>query len=238
VKVSVRVQPARLRAPFVSARGVVRSVSLVRLTLIGADGMRGEGEAVALEVEVDAVLEALEGCRALLEGTDGDEREQLLAAARLPEAIAAIDLALWDLAGKRAGLPVWRLLGAQTAPALEVNATIASEDRAGASAIAAAARATGFRCVKVKVGLGDDAGRLAAVRAAAGAAMSIRIDANGAWSTTEALASLRALEPIGIELCEEPVSGLSAIAEVASVSAVPVALDESSALPGALERRV
>jgi L-alanine-DL-glutamate epimerase-like enolase superfamily enzyme len=238
MKVSVGVQEARLRAPFVSARRVERSVSLVRLTLTGADGVRGQGEAVALEVEVDSVLEALEGCRALLESSDGADRAQLIAAVRLPQAVAAIDLALWDLAGKRAGLPVWRLLGAQTAPGLEVNATIASEDRAGASAMAAAARAAGFRCVKVKVGLGDDAGRLAAVRAAAGREMAIRIDANGTWSPTEALASLRALEPVGIELCEEPVSGLDAIAQVASASPIPVALDESSALPGALEHRV
>ena len=71
---------------------------------------------------------------------------------------------------------------------------------------------SGFRCVKVKVGVGDDAGRLAAVRAAVGPEVGIRIDANGAWDTPEyALANLRALEPVGLELCEEPVHGVEAL---------------------------
>ena len=126
----------------------------------------------------------------------------------LPQAVAAIDLALWDLAGRRAGDPVWRLLGAAGADPVEVNATIAAADRAGAAAEAAAAAAGGFRCLKAKVGIGDDAGRLAAVRAVAGPEMAIRLDANGAWSVEEALATLRVLEPVGIELCEEPVAGL------------------------------
>ena len=217
MRVEVGVEGARLRAPFVSARGTHDSVSLVRVTLEGA----GRGEAVALEVAVDEILAAL-----------GDSPGVL------PQAFAAIDLALWDLAGHRAGLPVWRLLGASEAPPIDVNATIATPDRAGASAAAAAARAAGFGCVKVKVGLGDDAGRLAAVRAAAGPEMAIRIDANGAWSPEEAIASLRAFGPVGIELCEEPVSGLDAIARVSAQSSVPIALDESSSSPGALDRRV
>jgi len=92
--------------------------------------------------------------------------------------------------------------------------------------------------VKVKVGGGDDTGRIAAVRAAAGPQLSIRLDANGAWSVPAALAALRELETAGIELCEEPVSGLEPVAAVAAASSVPVAIDESAALPGALERRV
>jgi L-Ala-D/L-Glu epimerase len=160
------------------------------------------------------------------------------AVAVLPQALAAIDLALWDLAGRRAGEPVWKLLGAPDASPIQVNATIASDDRAGAAREAAAAAQAGFDCIKVKVGLGDDAGRLAAVRAAAGREMAIRIDANGAWSVDQALASLSALEPVGIELCEEPCSDLQDNAEVCAQTLVPVAIDESAALPGALERHV
>ena len=108
---------------------------------------------------------------------------------------------------------------------------------AGAAAAAGAARATGFSCVKVKVGIGDDAGRLAAVRAAGGASMAIRVDANGAWGVDEAIACLRAFEPVGIELCEEPVSGFDAVSRVSSAVGVRVALDETAALPGALDSR-
>ncbi len=180
-------------------------------------------------------------CAPALEGSDGrDLRELLAVCAELTtvrQALAAIDLALWDLAGKRARLPVWRLLGAAAAPPVEVNATIGAIDRAGAAREAGAARAAGFRAVKVKVGVGDDAGRLAATRAASGREMRIRIDANGAWSVEEALAALRALEPVGIECCEEPVHGLEEIEQVAAASAVPVSLDESAGAPGALDRR-
>ena len=104
---------------------------------------------------------------------------------------------------------------------MPVNATIGADDRAGAAAAAAARRrATGFRCVKVKVGIGDDAGRLAAVRAAVGPDVGIRVDANGAWGTPEeALANLRALAPVGLELCEEPVHGVEALRAVAGADA-------------------
>jgi L-Ala-D/L-Glu epimerase len=67
--------------------------------------------------------------------------------------------------------------------------------------------------------------------------MEIRVDANGAWSVDEALAALRALEPIGIELCEEPVTGLDAIASVSAATLVPIAIDETAGAPGALDAR-
>ena len=146
-----------------------------------------------------------------------------------------LDLALWDLEGRRTGEPVWRLLGGHAAEAVEVNYTLAAADRAGAAAQASEARAAGFRCVKAKVGVGDDAGRLAAVRAVLGRDMLIRLDANGAWSVEEAAASLRVLAPVGIELCEEPVRGLAQTRALAAVTSVPIALDETASAIGALE---
>jgi L-Ala-D/L-Glu epimerase / N-acetyl-D-glutamate racemase len=233
---------ARLRAPFVSASRTVGSRELLLLSLQDEDGVTGYGEAAPLGIAIDDVRAAIEDCRPALESSDGSEWADLLAEcarlAVLPQALAAIDLALWDLAGKRAGQPVWQLLGVSQAAPVELNATIAAEDRAGAAEQAAAARAAGFRCVKVKVGLGDDAGRLAAVRAAAGPEMAIRLDANGTWSIEEALASLRVLEPAGLECCEEPVNGLDALAAVSAQTTIPISLDESTALPGALEHRV
>lgn len=207
---------ARLRAPFVSARGSVRSVALVLVSLTDEDGYRGHGEALALP-GVQAELERL-----------SDHTELSAERATLPEARAALDLANWDLAGRRAGEPAWRLLGAAEAPSVEVNATIASPAPASAPA--------GFRCVKVKVGLADDVDRVTAVRATAGPHVAIRLDANGAWSVQEAVATLQELEPVGIELCEEPSAGVDACARVAAASPIPVALDESA--PAALDRRV
>jgi o-succinylbenzoate synthase len=238
---------ARLRAPFVSASGSLRERELVLLRLEDRDGHIGLGEAAPLPdyhgVSGPDVLDALEGCRTTLARGDHLAREELLARctelAVLAPAAAAIDLALWDLEGRRTGRPVWRLLGAGAADSVEVNATIAAPDRAGASAEAARARAAGFRCVKAKVGIGDDAGRLAAVRAVLGPDVTIRLDANGAWSLEEAVAALRALAPVGIELCEEPVRGLEPTrALAAAIPEVPLALDETASAVGALEDRV
>ena len=135
-------------------------------------------------------------------------------------------------------LPVWHLLGAKTAPEVEVNATITAADRAGAATEAAAAREAGFRAIKLKAAVGDDAGRIAAVRAVAGPDMQIRLDANGAWSVPEAQAALRALAPAGVELCEEPVHGLEQMQELNATTDVPLAIDETTQEPGALDRRV
>ncbi len=260
MKVRISSASVPLRAPFVAGWGSVSERELVLLELSDPDGTIGYGEAAPLPrydgVSAAEVHAALEDCRPVLEDRRAvhDDRARpaapddharaptrhgdLLAACAertfVPQALAAIDLALWDLDGRRAGQPVWRLLGASHASAVEVNYTIGATDRAGASAEGAAARAAGFRCVKVKVGVGDDAGRIAAVRAAAGREMAIRLDANGVWTVEEAEAALRVLAPAGIELCEEPVSGPEAFAELRSP--VPVALDESA--PDALEDRV
>jgi L-Ala-D/L-Glu epimerase len=246
LKLRIERVEARLRSRFASGSGSITDRELLLVELEATDGLSGFGEAAPLPVydgvAIADVLAALEDCRALLADSDGRARGELLAAcagaAVLPQAVAAIDAALWDLAGRRAAQPVWRLLGADTAAPVDVNATIGSPDRASAASAAAAARASGFRCVKVKVAIGDDAGRLAAIRAVAGPQTSIRLDANGAWSVPEAIASLRVLEPVGIELCEEPVTGLSAVAEVSAHTGIPIAIDETAAVPGALDDRV
>jgi L-alanine-DL-glutamate epimerase-like enolase superfamily enzyme len=246
VKLAIEPVAARLRAPFVSASGATEVRDLLLVRLEDGDGWVGLGEAAPLEpydgVRLEDCRAALEDCRSILAASDGANPGELLRecahAAVLPQALAAVDLALWDLAGRRAGEPAWRLLGAMAEPRVEVNQTIAASDRAGAVAGALEARQDGYRVVKVKVGIGDDAGRLAALRAAAGPAMAIRLDANGAWSVSEAAASLRALAPAGLELCEEPVHGLDELAEVSEQSDIELAMDESAALPGALDRRV
>jgi L-Ala-D/L-Glu epimerase len=234
-----------LRAPFAAGHGTVADRELLLVSLQAADGLTGHGEAAPLQsydgVSLADVRAAVEDCAPVLAGyRDAAPIADVLArcaeATVLPQALAAIDLALWDLAGRRTREPVWRLLGAAQPPPVAVNWTIAAADRSTAAHEAATARAEGFGTVKVKVAIGDDAGRLAAVRAFGGPDLAIRIDANGAWLPAEAAAALNVLEPVGIELCEEPVSGLAAIQALRSLTRVPLALDESAADPEALNR--
>ena len=234
----------RLRTPLQTAHGTLAERELLDVLILGADGVAGAGEAAPLPsydgVTLDDVRAALEDCRSIVHEAEGLPRAMVLAACRkaavLPQAVAAIDLALWDLEGRRADVPVWRLLGAHPDPEpIAVNALIAAEDRAGAAAEASRAVKDGFACVKLKVGIGDDAGRVAAVRAAVGPDVGIRLDANGAWEVDEALANLRALTPSRIELVEEPVHGVEELRAVAEEAAVPIAMDETAVAPGALE---
>jgi L-Ala-D/L-Glu epimerase len=243
--VRLEIEPVRLtlRRPLAAAWGELRERELLHVTLTDRDGLQGRGEAGALEpydgVPAAAVRAALDAyAKVLAAAPPGAQPDELVAACRaerdLPQALAAVDLALWDLEGRRAGAPVHRLLHPRSAAAVPVNATVGAEDRAGAAAEAAAAAAAGFRCVKVKVGVGDDAGRVAAVRAAA-PGLEIRVDANGAWgSPEEALANLRVLAPCRLELAEEPVHGVDALRAVREDSPVPVAMDETAADDGAI----
>ncbi len=233
-----RVTPTRmrLRRPLITSWGELSERELLLVELEDRDGMTGRGEAASLEpydgVAPAALRAALDVYAKVLAAADpGAPPEELVDACRaerdLPQALAAIDLALWDLEGRRAGQPVHHLLHPHAASGVIVNATLGADDRAGAAAEAAAAVARGFRTLKVKVGVGDDAGRVAAVRAAAPDAF-IRIDANGAWATPqEALAHLRALAPAGLEFCEEPVHGVQALRAVRDLSPIPIAMDET-----------
>jgi L-alanine-DL-glutamate epimerase-like enolase superfamily enzyme len=240
VKVEIAVRQAPLGEPLQSAHGRTASRPLVLLRLSDADGVVGHGEAAPLEsydgVTLARTLEELERARVHL------ERDEPLPPDILPQARAAVDLALWDRAGRLAGQPVWRLLRARSRDTLvPVNATIGAETPEVAARAAAAARAAGYPLVKVKVGGGSieaDRERVRAVREAAGPELLIRLDANGAWSVPEAIEALRALQSLDLEACEEPVHGVSALAEVALATEVPVLADETSADRRLFERRV
>ena len=230
--------PARCRPP----TAAVEQRELMLVTLTDEDGVPGYGEAAPLEaydgVSIDALQRALERYVPVLARSTGMNGAQLIEACRevedLPQALAAIDLALWDRAGRRAEKPVAALLSDDADSHVPVNATLSALDRAGAAEQAAAAVREGFECLKLKVGVGDDAGRVAAARAAAGPRVALRLDANGAWSVEQAVAAIEALAPAGLELVEEPTHGLHAMREVRERVAVRVSIDETAGEHGAL----
>ena len=141
-----------------------------------------------------------------------------------PAARAGLELALWDLVGKRYGAPVWRLWGIdERAPLSSFTIGIDTPERMGEKATAAAE----YPLLKVKVGTADDVARLRAIRDARPGAR-IQIDANGAWSAKEAIAALPALEQFDIELIEQPVRSddLDGLLAVTRATRLPVYADE------------
>jgi o-succinylbenzoate synthase len=151
-----------------------------------------------------------------------------------PAARAAFDIAAHDLAARRRGVPVAVYLGAPAEAEVAVNAMLGAGDIAETVGLARAACDAGYRALKLKVGaaaLSADVARVAAVRAAVGAGVCLRVDANGAWTKEEALDVLGALARYDVSLVEQPVraDALDALAYVHARSPIPVAADESLA---------
>jgi L-alanine-DL-glutamate epimerase-like enolase superfamily enzyme len=242
LKLDVQRRTIAFARPLQTSYGELRERELLAVALTGEDGVVGYGEAAPLEpydgVSIDRTAEAL----ARYERVLGESRKlngaQLVDACRrvddLPQALAAIDLALWDRAGRLRELPVAALLTDEPAPYVPVNATISSLDRASVAEDAARAVRDGFDCLKLKVAVGDDAGRVAAARAAAGPEVALRLDANGGWEVEQAVRAIDSLAPAGLELVEEPVHGLHGVREVRERVAVRVSIDETAAEHGAL----
>ena len=232
-----------LSEPLVSAGGAIAERELMLVCLQGEHGMIGWGEAAPLEafdgVSDQQCLVALEQqLGALNRAPKNATGAQLLEAARsadpLPQALAAIDTALWDLAGQREGSPLAALLAERPLARVAVNAVVGADAPDAAAEQARRAVAAGFTALKVKVGGVGDVERLEAIRVEVGPTIVIRIDANGAWSVDQAIDALDALEPFGISFVEEPVSGIEQIEQLRARTATPIAIDESAAESGAL----
>jgi L-alanine-DL-glutamate epimerase-like enolase superfamily enzyme len=242
VKLSVRRRVLTLAQPLHTSYGTISQRELLAVSLTDSAGASGHGEAAPLQAYDGVSIERVEGAlaryREALAADDEASDAQVLAACRradpLPVALAAIDMALWDRAGRLRGEPVAALLEERASAAVPVNATLSALAPTALAAQAAAAAAAGFTCVKLKAGVGDDARRLAAARAGAGADVALRVDANGAWEVDEAVRAIEALAPVGLELVEEPVHGVAAIRAVRARVAVRIAIDETAAQDGAL----
>jgi len=147
--------------------------------------------------------------------------------------ISAIDIALWDLMGKAAGLPVWRLLGGQrtSVPCYAMVGWLNFDlDQVKAQCLRAVKQ--GFKAVKMKVGcptLEEDIQRIEAVQAEVGDDVHVMVDANQVFSLNEALRRGRVYEDLGCYWFEEPLRAddHDGLAELAAQLDIPVASGEN-----------
>ena len=157
-------------------------------------------------------------------------------ATKAAPALCGLEIALLDVLGKVEGCGVCTLLSpAGSAPraTVPVNAVVGARATKAAVAIVRDARKSGFGCVKLKVGWGvsvrEEVERVAAVRAAIGPAMHLRLDANEAWNLEEAIAVLSQCVPYDIQYVEQPLKAqdLAGMRTLRQAIPIPIAADEA-----------
>ena len=136
-------------------------------------------------------------------------------------------MAIFDLAGKASGRPVWSLLGAEAATPCPATRPWSAVRREAVADEAERWAERGFTTFKLKLGTGDDVAQVRAVRERLGPEAKLRVDANGAWDVDEALGVLRMIEPLGIELVEQPVADAAGMAKVTAAVSTLIAADET-----------
>jgi L-alanine-DL-glutamate epimerase-like enolase superfamily enzyme len=149
---------------------------------------------------------------------------------------AAVEMALWDLAGKAAGLPVYRLLGGPTRERVRTKFSISGRDPERVAAIASWALEQGFTAMKVKVANGTLAGdleRVATVRSVIGPNVKLGVDANGGWSRAAARVAVERLVEHDIAFVEQPLapSDLVGMAELRARSPIVIMADDAVGTP-------
>ncbi|GAB3907791.1 dipeptide epimerase [Mucilaginibacter boryungensis] len=143
---------------------------------------------------------------------------------------SAFDMALYDIAAKNAGLPLWQFLGGQPR-VIESDITVGIAKPEVMAERALAFRKDGANYLKVKLGKNatEDIERIKQIRAAVGPEMHIRIDANQGWSFDDAVYALQAIGRYDIEFCEQPMRTWfdDRLPELMQLSPVKIMADES-----------
>lgn len=145
---------------------------------------------------------------------------------------AAVEMALFDIAGKAAGLPAYVFLGGRTRESVTLSRSISMDEPDVMAAEARDLVESGFSCVKIKIGreLDEDEAAVAAIREAVGREVDLRVDANMGWRTAkDAIRAIKALEPYHLHSVEQPLPP-GDVAEMRMVRQsvdTPVMADES-----------
>ena len=232
-----------LREPFVISYGTFPDVPTVLVRLETDTGLVGWGEgtpdAFVTGETFGGVAETLREIAPALLGRDPRDRSGAMRAveARIrgePCAGAALYFAVQFLAARRGGVPVWALLGGRAREVTTISRVVSMKAPEAMAEDARRHVADGFRTVKLKVGQAEDVpldvARVAAVRAAVGPGVAIKIDVNQGWRTPgTAIRAIRQLVAFDPAYVEQPVDqrDLEGLAEVRRVCGVPIMADEA-----------
>ncbi len=228
------------KEPFVISLGVITEATNVVVRIHTSDGLTGTGECAPFVFIVgetqETVFELAKEVGKMLLGRDpfaiGERLHEIDRAVKgNPTMKSAFDMAFYDLLALRANLPLFRLLGGSVNREIHTDMTISIGDPEKVARDAMEFKKAGFPAIKVKLGTTtrEDVARIRAIREALGPDYPIRIDANQGWDTITAIETLKALEPFGIEHCEEPIPHWNnrELVKVRERSPIPIMADES-----------
>lgn len=212
------------REPYVSAKGSLDRREMVLFRLRCEEGLSGLGEAVPLSLRGGRRLAQVVKELQQLSELDSIDEAVLRGAMSAPARCAALT-ALMDLRGRRLALE-----SPSPSPSslpVRCNATLSAGAPRDVAGDALRWAADGFCAFKLKLGIGDDIASVRAVREALGPAARIRVDANASWDVETAKRTLTELEPLDIELVEQPVKTMAEALALAGCTSIPIAADES-----------
>lgn len=209
-----------LKKPFKTALREVHSAEDIIIKVITNTGEVGYGNAPPTAVitgdSQDSIVSAIhDTIGPKLIGMDVDNLEEIMTTldnsmVHNHSAKAALDIAVYDLFGKRHGIPLYKLFGGYR-EVMTTDLTISVNPPEEMVRDSLEAVAQGYTALKIKVGTDAamDIKRVQAIRAAVGYQVKIRLDANQGWNPKEAVRTIRKFEDLGldIELIEQPVKG-------------------------------
>jgi L-alanine-DL-glutamate epimerase-like enolase superfamily enzyme len=232
--------------PFVIARGGASEHRLMRVRITGDDGVEGWGEAAPNRFygeTAETALGALARLTPIVEQCDAwaieDVEAEMNRAIRFNGSVkSAISAALHDLAGKRLGVPVYKLWGLNpaNAPLSSFTIAIAANDDELRRRIE---QASSYPVLKIKLGTDHDEHIIRTVREAAPTKV-LRVDANAAWTPKRALRMVDVLVECGVEYVEQPLPphDIDGLRFVRERSVLPVIADESCVVASDIPRLV
>lgn len=228
------------KEPFVISLGVIESATNIVVKIHTNSELIGIGESAPFVTIVgetqETVFELSKHIAKLLKGKDPYALEERMM--EINRAVAGnytmkstFDMALYDLLAKKAGLPLYQLLGGSNSREITTDMTISIGSPEKVARDALDFKNAGFPAIKVKLGTTTkaDVARIHAIREAVGDDYPIRIDANQGWDTVTAINTLQALAKYNIEHCEEPVPKWNnrELVKVRENSPIPIMADES-----------
>jgi L-Ala-D/L-Glu epimerase len=225
--------------PFSIATGTMFYAQNIFVRIYTEDGLSGVGECSAFPMIVGETqatcYEMAKAFAALWKGRDASDIPGRMAeldafTAFNSTAKSAFDMALYDLAAKQAGLPLYRFLSGSRKP-LETDLTIGIDDPEVMARTAVDFKQRGVRIIKIKLGKNGpaDVERVKLIREAVGDALVLRIDANQGWDFDTARIALQAMGKYNIQFCEQPMRSWDdhLLPQLRSLSPIKIMADES-----------